>query len=409
MKSLKISAGAKKAVVIGSLCSISYLAVYVARNILGAISPQLTESGVFTLEQIGTLSGTYFACYAIGQLINGFIGDKIKAKYMIGLGLALAGITNALLAYVTGAPIAAYTVYGLTGFFLSMIYGPMTKVVAENTEPVYATRCSLGYTFASFIGSPFAGILASFLPWQSVFVISSVILLVMGAVVLFAFSALERKKLIEFGKYKSQSGALSVNGIKTLVKRQIVKFIFVAVITGVVRTAVINLFTLYLSERLGFSAENAAQAFTVATFIISFTTFIAIFAYEKLRRNMELTILIAFSLAAIFFTGVFFISEPIVNIVLMVIGIMSSNAAATMMYSRYCPSLFDTGMVSTATGFLDFMSYMAAALASTVFTGLVKHIGWSNIVLIWIALMVLGVIVALPYRKFKKAKETTTQ
>jgi len=83
---------------------------------------------------------------------------------------------------------------------------------------------------------------------------------------------------------------------------------------------------------------------------------------------------------------------------------MASNSAATMLWSRYCPSLYETGMVSTATGFLDFVSYMSAALASTVFTGLVKSIGWSNLVLIWIGLMLAGIIVALPYHKFNKNK-----
>ena len=80
MKGLKISLGARKAFLIGTMCSIAYLAVYIARNILAAVSPQLTEGGVFSVEAIGTLSGIYFASYAIGQLINGAIGDKIKAK-----------------------------------------------------------------------------------------------------------------------------------------------------------------------------------------------------------------------------------------------------------------------------------------------------------------------------------------
>lgn len=31
----------RNAVYIGSLCSVSYLAVYVARNILGAVTPQM--------------------------------------------------------------------------------------------------------------------------------------------------------------------------------------------------------------------------------------------------------------------------------------------------------------------------------------------------------------------------------
>ena len=89
-----LSQKAKHAIMIGSMCSLSYLAVYLARNILGAVSPQMTDAGVFTTVQIGTLSSTYFITYAVGQLINGAIGDKIKAKYMICLGLALAGVCN---------------------------------------------------------------------------------------------------------------------------------------------------------------------------------------------------------------------------------------------------------------------------------------------------------------------------
>jgi len=404
MKSLKISAGAKKALIIGALCSVSYLAVYIARNTLSAVSAQLTSGGVFDVEIIGVLSGIYFACYAIGQLINGAIGDKIKAKYMISLGLILAGICNAVFPFVAGELYAVYAIYGISGFFLSMIYGPMTKVVAENTDPVYATRCSIGYTFASFFGSPLAGVLASLMPWNSVFITASVIMLIMGAVVLVSFTILEHKGHIQFGKYKAQKGALSKEGIKTLVKHRIVKFTLISIITGVIRTTVVSLLTLYFAERLGFTPEGSSTAFTVATLAISCTTFIAVFVYERLHKNMDLTILLAFSLAAIFFILVYFIGDPTANIIFVVLAIMASNSAATMLWSRYCPSLYETGMVSTATGFLDFVSYMSAALASTVLTGLVKSIGWSNLVLIWIGLMLAGIIVALPYHKFNKNK-----
>lgn len=81
----------KNAILLGTLCSISYFAVYVARNILSAVSPQMLESG-FSEKYIGMASSLFFAVYAVGQLINGQIGDKIKARYMISFGLILAGI-----------------------------------------------------------------------------------------------------------------------------------------------------------------------------------------------------------------------------------------------------------------------------------------------------------------------------
>ena len=80
---------------------------------------------------------------------------------------------------------------------------------------------------------------------------------------------------------------------------------------------------------------------------------------------------------------------------------MSSGGAATMLWSRYCPSLRDTGMVSSATGFLDFLSYMSAATANLVFANAATTIGWGALILVWLALMTVGVIVALPYDRLR--------
>ncbi|MBR3716136.1 MAG: MFS transporter [Clostridia bacterium] len=401
----KISEKARLAIYIGSLCSVSYLAVYFARNILGAVSPQMIEVGGFSESYIGKLESTYLICYALGQLINGALGDKIKARYMISLGLLCAGVTNFIFTYITGIPFASIAVYGFTGYFLSMIYGPMTKVVAENTEPVYATRCSIGYTFASFIGTPLAGVAATHLAWNNVFKLSSVILAVMATLCFSVFLFFERKGIIKYGQYKSEKSR-SGGSIKVLIKHRIIKFSFIAMLTGIVRTTVTFWFPTYISQYLDFPHDKATTIYTVASFIISTTTFIAIFIYERLKRNMDLTILIMFSSSTIFFTAVYFLKIPVLNIIFMVLAIMSAGAASTMLYSRYCPSLRDTGMVSGATGFLDFLSYAAASATSTLFAEAVTTIGWGNLILVWAGLMFVGIIVALPYRSFLKKAES---
>jgi len=73
-----------------------------------------------------------------------------------------------------------------------------------------------------------------------------------------------------------------------------------------------------------------------------------------------------------------------------------------MLWSRYCPSLRDTGMVSSATGFLDFLSYMAAAAANLIFANAASAIGWGNLILVWLGLMIVGVVIMLPYDRLKK-------
>ena len=61
-------------------------------------------------------------------------------------------------------------------------------------------------------------------------------------------------------------------------------------------------------------------------------------------------------------------------------------------------------MVSSATGFLDFMSYMAASISSSLFANAVADIGWSTLVFVWFLLMVAGLLVMVPFKKLLKGR-----
>ena len=404
---------AKKAIKIGSLCFMAYLAVYLARNVLSTVTPAMQSQG-FSKDSIGLASSVFFYSYAIGQLINGAIGDKIKAKYMMSIGLFCAGISNVLFSYfsinsdVYGTiPVLAYIAYGAAGFFLAMIYGPMTKIVSENTELPYTTRCSLGYTFASYFGSPTAGLLATFLVWQNVFAVSSGVLCLMAVAMFVSFTVFERKGIIVYGRFKREKKKGEKGSIRMLFDRQIVKFCFVSILTGIVRTSVLFWLPTYFAERLELGSERATLLFTVASLFISFGSFVVLFIYERLGHDMNKTVLLMFSSAAIGFTLTYLIPVSYLNAVLIVLSIMSSNGAATMLWSRYCPSLRDTGIVSGVTGFLDFLSYMAAATANIVFPFLIEkqHWPWDRVVLIWLALMLVGVLISLPWKKLCNRRE----
>ena len=399
---MTIKPEAKKAIYIGTLCSVAYLAVYLARNILGAVTPYMIGSG-YSEEYIGSVSSLYFICYAVGQLINGIIGDKVKAKYMISFGLLLAGITNILFPYVSEISLAgAMVLYGGTGFFLAMIYGPMTKVVAENTEPLYATRCSLGYTFASFLGSPMAGVFAAVMAWQKVFLTSTAALVVMAVIAFVIFSFFERRGIVKYNQFQAQKEEKG-GSIGVLIKHRIIRFTLVSAVTGVTRTTVVFWMPTYFNQYLGFSPDTASLVFTVASFIIAFATFLAVFVYEKMHHNMDLALFSFFVTSALFFILMYFINTPSVNVVLFVIAVLAADAAAAIMWSRYCPGLRDTGMVSSATGFLDFISYGAAALSSVIFANAVSAIGWDNLILVWFALMAFGTAITIPLGKLKQA------
>lgn len=389
-----------KALALGSVSSTLYLFVYIVRNALSAIAPQMIENGIFTTEVVGKMSSVFFICYAVGQLINGILGDKIKAHNLIGIGLVFSGISHFMIVYVTDKPLVACLLYALTGFFLSMVYAPMTKINSENVEVIYITKCALGIQIASLLGSPLAGVLASMFNWKLVFGLSSGFLFFAGILGYAFYVYFERKGLITYNRF-AKAAKESGGTIQLLFKREIVKFTLVSALTGIIRTSVVFWLPTYISQYLGFSASKATMFFTIATVFISLSAFLAVIMFEGLKRKLHLTLLISFAISAIGFLGAYLINQPFVNIVFMILAILFANCASNLLWSVYCPSLRDTGMVSATTGFLNFVSYMSASISNTIFGNAVAVVGWGNLILIWFALMAVGIVNMIPFRKRK--------
>lgn len=385
----------RNALFIGGLSFFAYLACYWAKNILSVISPQMIETANIRVEFIGALSTANMLCYAVGQLVNGMIGDRVRVKYLVSGGLFFSGICN-MLVPLSETPFVMIVAYSMVGFFLSMLYAPLVKLIAENTHPTYSVRCCLGLTFASLLGVPMAGVVALFFDWDNVFRLCGGIFVVMGMICFAILSVFERKGIVKCastGKEAKKRGS-----IKVLLKHSIIKFTMVAVLTGIVRTSVVFWIPTYLSQYLSFTTGGAATVFTIMSFVQSASPYINnLIIYEWiLKRNMNRMILMSFVLSTVSFLMMFIVQHPIMNIIFLVLALITSNGASQMLWSVYCPSLKDTGMVSSATGYLNFMSYMAASAANMLFANAISQIGWGNLILVWAALMFAGVIVSIP-------------
>lgn len=390
------------ACVIGIMCSLSYTTVYMARNLLSAVTPQIVGEAGMTNEYIGTISSLYFAFYAVGQLINGLLGEKIKGKYMVGCGLFFGGIFNILfLTYIDRGAIASL-LYGMLGFCLSMVYAPMAKLIAENTETAHAQKCCLGLEFAALFGAPIAGLIAGLCAWRQAFGFVSTFLFVMGTTFFVVFSVLEKKGAVKHNPYAEKTEKKKAGGIRILIKNRIILFTVIAALTGIVRTAVVFWLPTYIAQYLGFSAKTSAFLYSAATIAISVTAFLAMFVYERLHRNMDLTILLAFMFATVAFGALYFVKIPFLNVALIVLAVIASNCASAMIWVVYCPGLRDTGMVSTAAGYLDCICYFAGAVSNVIFANAVSAIGWRNLILVWAALMGIGAVITLPKKKLGK-------
>lgn len=388
----------KHAFIIGALSTIVYLACYFAKNILSIVSPQMVEGTGVSVEFIGTLSTANMLFYAGGQLINGIIGDKVKAKYLVGGGLFLSGVCYSVISFVH-TPMVMLLSYSISGFFMSTLYAPLVKLIAENTRPSHAEKCCLGLTFASLFGVPMAGIVAFFFDWEQVFWVCGAFLALMGIAFYLSVVFMEKQGIVRY--LVSEKQTKKGGSFKILIENAIIKFTFVAVLTGIVRTSVTFWIPTYLSQYLGFSAGVAATIYTVMTCVQSASPYITnIVIYEYvLKRNMNRMLFLMFGISALGFGLMFTVHSPFVNIVFLTIAVMTANGASNTLWNVYCPSLHHTGMVSTATGYLDFMSYLAAGIANQLFANAISQIGWGNLILVWAALMMVGVVISVPWKR----------
>lgn len=380
----------RKAILLAVMCMFSYLGCYIARNVLSVVSPQMIKTGLFTVENIGLLSTGYMICYGVGQFINGVLGDIVKAKYMISGGLILAGICNVCITSINHITLIII-VYSLTGFFLSMIYAPLMKIVAENTHPVYASRCSLTFSVAFYLGTPIASMLAVLFQWKMAFVACGVILVVMGIVCFSVYTIFEMKGVIKNQK-EEKIKALHFD-VPTLLKLGIVQITAVSILTGVVRTSVVFWVPTYLSNYLNLSKGLTASVFTVINLVVSIAAPISmILLYDfLLKRSMKGMLFTMFGLGVVSFLMMFITRNPIINTIFLALALFSAEGGSTMVFCVYCPSIGKTGMVSTVTGFLDSASYLGAAIANLLFANIVVKIGWQNLILVWMFFMIIGV------------------
>ena len=181
----------KKALSIGLICVSTYLVNYYLRNLLGVMTPTLTEIGFFTNEFAGLLSSVYMLFYAGGQLINGILGDRLSPKRMVFIGIAAASLATIAFPFV-GNSFVHMIFFALLGFGLSMVHGPLMKIISENTTPNKARTICVFFSFASFAGPLVASLFAMISNWIWTYLVAGIFALTI-AVLSYVFLTIMEK------------------------------------------------------------------------------------------------------------------------------------------------------------------------------------------------------------------------
>ncbi|MBQ8893733.1 MAG: MFS transporter [Clostridia bacterium] len=378
----------KKAWQIGVISIVSYLANYYLRNMLGVLTPEMLSEGVTTKTFAGLLSSTYMLTYAIGQLFNGVLGDMVNPKYMVLIGLGTAGAASIAFPFAA-LPALQIACFALMGYTLSMMRGPLVKIISENTEAAHARIICVFFSFASFAGPLCASLFAIFFSWNWAFVAAgaAAILLAFGA--FFALTALEKRKIIRFSSVKSKGFGSFLRVFR------IEKFGFYMLIACLVEISAIAIYfwiPTFLTEELGFEETLANTIYSGISTARAFVPFAALFIFRLIKERDILMMRISFALATLFFLLMLPANHPWLIIGLMLMALLCISCSSALLWSVYIPSLGKTGLVSSVNGILDCAGYAAAALANYIFAQILTNISWNGVILLWGGIALIGVI-----------------
>ncbi len=391
----------QKAWRIGSFCIATYLASYVTRNILSVSTPEMIKEAFFTKEYTGLLSSICFIFYAAGQLINGFIGDRVHPKYMIIMGLGISSVSTFVIPIFDNR-ILHFTAFALIGFGLSMLRGPLMKVISENTAATHARMICTLFSMAGFAGPLIASILSIFFKWRAVFTATGVISVIITVFAVAAITTLEKRGEIKFvPKYdKGIAGILNVFKLEDFIF-----YMLISSIGEIAGSSITFWIPTYTTEHLGFSNDAASTIYSVVSFSTLFTPFITLLIYEKLIRNGIKLALVMYVISAVFFIAVRFTAAPVLNVSMLIIAKVAAAAASSIVWSAYIPGLARSGKVSSANGVIDAAGYAMASLANVLFSTFVGRLGWGGIVIMWYIIMLIGAAVSFIKLIMKKKQK----
>lgn len=157
-----------------------YAAYYLCRVNFAVAQPALLrEFPQWSATQIGLIPSVYAVFYALGQFLNGQLGERFGARRMMTLALATAAITNLLFSLTSSFSIML-VLWAVNGYAQSAGWPLVVKVITAWTSRekrgLVVGLISTCYQVGNVVSWLLAGWMCSEIGWRAAFYVPSLIL-----------------------------------------------------------------------------------------------------------------------------------------------------------------------------------------------------------------------------------------
>lgn len=365
------------------LLTVTYMVSYMTRLNFGAIIAEMVEQTGMTKGMLSAAVTGSAVAYGLGQLLSGYIGDRVSPKRLVLAGLLVTTGMNLLILLCSGhmQMMAVWCVNGLAQAFM---WPPMVRLMvrlfSDGDYKRTATMVSLGGSFgtiAVYLGAPLLIMLSG---WRAVFAAAAAA----GAVM-----AVFWQRCCHEPTYEEEvQGQEDVSGKKSSILAiwpLVILVMLSIVLQGALRDGITTWMPSYISEtyRLG-SEISILTGVALPIFSVAGVKCAGIL-YEKAFRNPLTCAGVIFGAGAGFALALTFVSgRSTAGSVACSAVLTGCMYGANLMLVSMVPPFFQKyGKISTVSGLLNSCAYVGSAVSTYGIALLSEQAGWSATVFVW--------------------------
>lgn len=389
------------------LCAGVYFTSYLTRINYKAVISAIVESEGIAKQSASIVLTGLFITYGVGQIISGWLGDRIRPKYLMFGGLLVATLMNVLL------PLSTNTAYMLViwcvnGLGQAMMWPPIVKTLTTYLSPEdyldANIKVSWGSCFGTIVIYLVAPLFIRFTGWRAIFAFSAVCGAIGSVFCFVGLSYIERIGAAAGGTLPVLTDGADKPAKAPRAKMPkalwgIIALIVLAILCqGSLRDGVDTWMPSYISETFGFETSTSILTGVLLPVFSLLCYKIAAIFYTKVFHNELLAAGAIYGIAIVAATGLEFLSRAAVpNAVITVLTIfcflllVGSMHGVNLVLTSFVPNRFrKLGNVSTLSGILNFSTYAGSAISTYGFAVLSEQWGWSGTILLWIGIGAVG-------------------
>ena len=341
--------------------------------------------------------------YGTGQVISGFLGDRIKPQHIIPAGLALAVLCNVGIFFTSTIP-AMTVIWSINGFAHALLWPPIVRLMSTHLSAedysFAAVRVNQGSSIATIALYLFCPLLLGFMEWRTIMLLCAAWGAIMVVLWFLLYPRVFTKKDVPTKKINASAPIPEQKAVPVPL------YIFGAIalimpgimMQGMLRDGVTNWMPSFLLETFGLSEENSI----VSTVILAVFTMISYSAFSILQKRFfknEVACAATIFGGSAIVCGILFLVNSLAptvalvpSLILMALTVAAMHGVNLMLISIVPRRFVVFGKVSTYSGILNASTYVGAAFSTYGFAALAEAFDWNFTILTWVAISLVGAL-----------------